>query len=93
MKKEYKFEYKSIFKLLFQSFLPLICMIVTILVLKLFIDNSGIYIVKIIKLGICGIVSLGVYILLSLKTKSIQNIFGEDFINKILKKLGIKKKV
>lgn len=93
MKKEYKFGYKSIFKLLFKSFLPLICMIVTILVLKLFIDNSGIYIVKIIKLGICGIVSLGVYILLSLKTKSIQNIFGEDFINKILKKLGIKKKV
>jgi len=93
MKKEYNFEYKSIFKLLFKSFLPLISMIITILVLKLFINNSGGYLIKVIKLGICGVISLGIYVLLALKTKSLQNIFGDDFINKILKKLGIKKKV
>ena len=93
MKKEYKFEYKSIFKLLFKSLLPLISMIITIIVLKLFIDNSGMYIVKIIKLGICGVISLGIYVLLALKIRSLQNIFGEDFINKILNKIGIKKKV
>ena len=84
MKKEYNFEYKSIFKLLFKSFLPLISMIITILVLKLFINNSGGYLIKVIKLGICGVISLGIYVLLALKTKSLQNIFGDDFINKIL---------
>jgi len=93
LKKEYNFEYKSIFKVLFKSFLPLISMIITIIVLKLFIDNSGMYIVKIIKLGICGVISLGIYVLLALKTKSLQNIFGNDFINKILNKIGVKKKV
>lgn len=93
MKKEYNFEYKSIFKLLFKSFLPLISMIITIFILKLFINSNGGYIIKIIKLGICGIVSLGVYVLLAIKTKSLQNIFGDNFINKILNKLRVKKKV
>jgi len=51
------------------------------------------YLVKIIKLGICGAISLGIYILLAFKTKSFQNIFGDDFIDKILSKIGIKKKV
>jgi len=93
MRKEYKFEFKSIFKLLTKSFLPLISMIVTIFVLKLFIDSNGGYILKLIKLAICGVFSIGVYVLISLKTKSLQNIFGNDFINKIFNKLGIKKKV
>jgi len=93
MKKEYNFEYKSIFKLLLKSILPLICMIIIIIVLKLFINNNGMYLVKIIKLGICGAISLGIYILLAFKTKSFQNIFGDDFIDKILSKIGIKKKV
>jgi len=92
MKRQYKFEYKNVFKLLLKQILPLILMIAVIFIFKLFVDNSGIYIIKIIKLGICGVLSLGIYILLTIKNKSFQNIFGDDFINKILNKIGIKKK-
>lgn len=92
MKRQYKFEYKNVFKLLLKQILPLILMISVIFIFKFFVDNSGIYIIKIIKLGICGVLSLGIYILLTIKNKSFQNIFGDDFINKILNKIGIKKK-
>ena len=68
-------------------------MVITIFILKLFINSEGSYIIKIVKLAICGIISIGLYILFALKNKSLQNIFGDDFINKILNKLGIKKKV
>ena len=93
LKKEHKFKFGSIFKTLTKTLLPIISMIITILILKLFINNNGTYLIKIIKLGIVGIISIGVYVLVAIKNKSLQTILGEDIINKILNKLKIKKKV
>jgi len=93
LKREHKFEYIQILKNIIKTTIPTLCMIVTILLLKSFIKYNNGYILTIIKLGICGIISMGVYMLITYKNKSLQNILGEDIINKILTKLRIKKKV
>lgn len=93
LKREHKFEYIPILKNISKTILPTIATIIVILLLKTFIKYNGGYIITIIKLGICGLISMGTYMLITYKNKSLQNILGEDIINKVLSKLRIKKKV
>ena len=93
LKREHKFEYIPILKNISKTILPTIATIIVILILKTFIKYNGGYIITIIKLGICGLISMGTYMLITYKNKSLQNILGEDIINKVLSKLRIKKKV
>lgn len=93
LKREHKFEYIPILKNISKTILPTIATIIVILILKTFIKYNGGYIITIIKLGICGLISMGTYMLITYKNKSLENILGEDIINKVLSKLRIKKKV
>ena len=93
LKREHKFEYIPILKNISKTILPTIVTIIVILILKTFIKYNGGYIITIIKLGICGLISMGTYMLITYKNKSLENILGEDIINKVLSKLRIKKKV
>ena len=93
LKREHKFEYIPILKNITKTILPTIATIIVILILKTFIKYNGGYIITIIKLGICGLISMGTYMLITYKNKSLENILGEDIINKVLSKLRIKKKV
>ena len=93
LKREHKFEYIPILKNISKTILPTITTIIVILILKTFIKYNGGYIITIIKLGICGLISMGTYMLITYKNKSLENILGEDIINKVLSKLRIKKKV
>ena len=93
LKREHKFEYIPILKNITKTILPTLATIIVILILKTFIKYNGGYIITIIKLGICGLISMGTYMLITYKNKSLENILGEDIINKVLSKLRIKKKV
>lgn len=93
LKKEHNFKYSPIIKNITKSITPILSTIIVIILLKLIIEYNDGYIMTILKLGICGLISMGTYILIAYKNKSLQNILGEDIINKVLSKLKIKEKI
>lgn len=86
LKKEYKFHYRDIFKTFSKMIFPLVSMIIVLFILSRFVSNSGNYLIRIIKLGICGILSVGTYLFVAYKNKSINAILGDEIINKVLGK-------
>ncbi len=91
LKKEFKFKYSPIFKTIFKSLISVIFMIIVMLVFNKILFYSNKYIMIILDLAISGILSIIVYIFISYKTSLINEALGKESINKILKKLKIKK--
>ena len=71
--------------------LSTLIMLVVMLILKYFLFNTSKYFITLIELGISGILSILVYILFAYKIGFINSVLGDEMINKILKKLKIKK--
>ena len=91
MKKEFNFSYKSIINAFFKTMLSTLIMLVVMLILKYFLFNTSKYFITLIELGISGVLSILVYILFAYKIGFINSVLGDEMINKILKKLKIKK--
>ena len=91
LKKEHNFKYKDILTNLLKMILPLTCMIIVIIIFKSLIKFDGSYFIRLIKLIITGIISMGTFITISYKNGLLKEVLGEDFINKILRKLRIKR--
>ena len=87
------FEYKGILKILLKEALPLLFMIISVLIVQYFIKDIfvGGRLISLIPCIICAIVGAIVYGIISYKTGLLHEVFGEDYINSILKKLKIKK--
>ena len=91
LKKEHSFKYKDIIFNLYKMTLPVIVMGVVILICKNLINYEGTYIVRLIKLGITGVLSLAAFAFVSYKNGLMDSTIGNNRIEKILKKLRIKK--
>ena len=90
--KQFKFNYKPIFKALSKIIIPLISMIAILLLLKLILpynnDNNLLSIVYlIIMVGIAAFV----YLFILYKNKGLDDVFGKEYIDEKLKKLHLKK--
>ena len=88
----FKLNYSSTFKTVFKIILPTICMIVVLILLNKFLnldvyDKLGSLITIIINAALGAIIYLGI----SSKTGIIENIFGKEYLNKLIKKLTLGK--
>ena len=88
----FKLNYSSTFKTVFKIILPTICMIVVLILLNKFLnldvyDKLGSLITIIINAALGAIIYLGI----SYKTGIIENIFGKEYLNKLIKKLTLGK--
>lgn len=92
-RKKYKFAYKQTFintlKIIFSSLTMLICLIGLKLIINPYLTGGKL--ISIISIIIYGIIGTAIYFVLSYKLNLINNIFGQNIINKYLKKLHIKK--
>ena len=91
LRKEFKFNYKSILETAVKVILSCIIMMIFMYILESVIFNKDSYFITLIKLGICGILSVGSYILISYKLGFMRQILGDEMIDKMLKKFKIKK--
>ena len=91
IKKQINISYKDTFIKALKSLIPLLGMIIVVYLLKLIIPVTSNRIMSLIYSFIYGIVGGSVYLFISIKTKIVYEIFGENIINKILNKLKLKK--
>ena len=87
LKKELNFKYIGIISTIFKTLLSCIAMLVVMIILKKILFNTDKYIFTLIDLGISGILSVGVYALITYKTKLMTDVLGVDIIGKLLKKI------
>ena len=87
------FEYKGILKIILKQLLPLTSMIITVLTIQYFIKDLfiGGRLISLIPCLICAIVGAIVYGIISYKTGLLHEVFGEEYLNSILRKLKLKK--
>ncbi|MBQ6285565.1 MAG: polysaccharide biosynthesis protein [Bacilli bacterium] len=93
LKKTMNFEYKGILKIILKQLLPLTSMIITVLTIQYFIKDLfiGGRLISLIPCLICAIVGAIVYGIISYKTGLLHEVFGEEYLNSILRKLKLKK--
>ena len=92
LKKHMRFRYVGIVRTLIKSILPCAALIITVFLLKLIIpipETRGFMLILV--LGLFASVGAGVYGLVAYKMHLIQDIFGENFLDTILRKLHIKR--
>ena len=89
LKKKLNIKYKDTFITFIKNLIPLSVMIFVVLIMKKFIPISTSRIMCLIYSFIYAIVGGLVYIIVSMKTKLVYNIFGNNIINKIKTKFKI----
>ncbi len=93
LKKENKLKYDSTVKVVGKSFIPLFVMAVVVVLLKLIIPlnlDSKFYCT--IYVAIISVIGAFIYLLVAYKIKVIADVFGQNKINQVLKKLSFKRK-
>lgn len=94
LKKEFNFNYEGIFKMLGKTMIPLLTMILTVLGLKKLIPiNIYSRMSSIIFASIVSIFGAIVYLFLAYKLGLINQVLGNDFLEKLKNKFKLKKKV
>ena len=91
IKKKLKISYKETFIKVLKTLIPLLGMIIVVYLMKLIIPSTTSRIISLIYSLLYGIVGGIVYLFISIKTKIVYEIFGNNIFDKILKKLRIKK--
>ena len=91
LKREFSFSYNSIFTTLFKSLVTSLIVMIFMILLRNLLFTESTYIITIIKLGLSGLISMSLYILIAYKSGFLIKVLGEDTINKILVKLKLKK--
>ena len=91
LKKEMNFNFKKTFELLKNIILPIILMILPIILIRHYVSFNLTRITALISISLYGILGVIIYLFITYKNKMLQTVFGEEFINKILKKLHLKK--
>lgn len=92
LKKNMHFRYVAIVRTLIKAILPCAALIASVLLLKLIIpipETRGIMLILV--LSLFGIVGASVYGLVAYKMHLIQDVFGENFLDTILRKLHLKR--
>ena len=90
LRNEHEFKYRNILSTMKRIILPLLSMFVVIFLYKIIINFNGGYLITLIKVGIIGILSILVYLFVAYKNKLLNIVIGEETINKIFRKIGIK---
>lgn len=90
LKNNLNFKYKGLVKNLQKTIVPLLVMTITVFLLDYLIGTPLNTLLIILKLAILGIIGMIIYLVLMYKNKGLQDVFGEDQIISIMKKLKLK---
>lgn len=91
LKKNYGFSYKKIRKNMKKIYAPLIVMGLVVFAISYLIGYQDNRLFVLIKSAVLGIIGAIIYFVIIYKNKGLTSIFGDEFVNKILIKLHIKK--
>ena len=91
LRKSTNFDYKKVLITLKKMVLPVICLVVPVLLSKLFIKFEYNYINSILSLAINGLIGGLLYIIVLYKNGTVDEVFGSEYVKKILKKLHLVK--
>ena len=87
-----KFKYKEILKTIVDTLVPSIIMLISLVVTNIFVKfNNESILNSILIILLYGIIGASVYLIVSKETGVLRRTLGDDFINKILIKLKIRK--
>lgn len=94
LKKEFKFKYQEILSVIKKTIIPLLVMIIVVILLKSIISINFVNrFACIIYIAIISIIGALVYFVTSYKIGLMNQVLGDDFINKIKTKIRCKKKI
>lgn len=91
LKKKLDIKYTDTIKKTLKTLIPLISMIIVVMLFKQIIPSSNSRVICFIYSCIYGLIGALVYFVVAFKTHLINDIFGNDFLDKILLKLKLKK--
>lgn len=91
LKKKLDIKYTDTIKKTLKTLIPLISMIIVVILFKQIIPSSNSRVICFIYSCIYGLIGALVYFAVAFKTHLINDIFGNDFLDKILLKLKLKK--
>lgn len=86
LKKKFNFKYFNILKNVSKTFIPLLAMVIVVIILKKLLQIN-----ILLRVTIIAIAGALTYISLLYKNKGLENTFGKEQVNKIMKKLRLKK--
>ena len=89
--KNLNFNYKSVLVTIRKTILPFILLFVPILLSKIFIKYDYNYVTSFASLIIHGIYGVIIYLVIMYKNGNLNNVFGSDYVNKLMIKLHLKR--
>lgn len=93
LKKSMNFSYKEVLKTIKDVLLPIVCMLISLIILNLFIKLPNSSLIKIcLVLILYTIIGALVYLGISYKTGLLNDVFGKEYITRILNKLHLRRK-
>ena len=84
------FNFSKTFDVLKRLILPVLLLIILLALSKSFINFEYNRITSLISIMIHGVIGVLIYLVITYKNKSLKDVFGEEIINKILRKLHFK---
>ena len=90
LKKNMDFNFSKTFDVLKRLLLPVLFLIILLALSKSFINFEYNRITSLISIMIHGVIGVLIYLVITYKNKSLKDVFGEEIINKILRKLHLK---
>lgn len=93
LKKSMNFSYKKVLKTIKDVLFPIVCMLISLIILNLFIKlpNSGLIKICLV-LILYTIIGALVYLGISYKTGLLNDVFGKEYITRLLNKLHLRRK-
>ena len=93
LKKTMKFNYKSVLNVLKRLIIPVIVVLVLLIISKHYILIKYTRLNSLISILIHGFVGVIIYLLITYKNKALTDVLGEEFVNKLLVKAHLKKRM
>lgn len=90
-KVKYNFHYRKTIGIIFKSLIPLLFMVLVVLGLRYIMPDPNTKLMCILICGVCGLFGAITYLIISYKMNILNDVFGKEYLNKIIKKLTFNK--
>ena len=85
------FKYKKTFELLKKLIIPTAIVLIMLIISKYYIKIEYTRLTALVSVIIHGIIGVIIYAIITYKNKALEEVFGSELINKVLRKLHLKK--
>ena len=89
MHRKYHFRFRSVWRTALRTLITVIPSVAVMLLLRLVFFKDAGYVLTLVELAASGLLSMGLYLLITVRLRIVDWLFGEDFLPKILQKLHL----